>query len=119
MSDAQFFNRKAPYATEFLTVSTGTSQLTSALRKNTAQQAGNANYWSFTQPATVVTVELVGSNGIIYTLDGSTPTATNGNRLATGGDTLTVAGQQKIANLKMIRSGGSDATVNVSYYKEL
>jgi len=107
MSNAEFFVRRKPYATEQLTVSTAVSSPTAATVNNTSAP------FNFRPSAAQLTV---GSNGIIYTLDGSTPTATNGLTLASG--SLTLAGHQTVRNLKMIRSGGSDATVNLTYYKE-
>jgi|DEB19_MinimDraft_3_1074340.scaffolds.fasta_scaffold14375_4 hypothetical protein len=107
MADADFFVRRKPYATEQLTVSTAVATPTASKVDNTATP--------FNFRASAADVE-VGSNGIIYTLDGSTPTATNGLTLASA--KLTLAGYQKVKALKMIRSGGSDATVNITYYKE-
>lgn len=107
MADADFFVRRKPYATEQLTVSTAVVSPTVAKVDNTGAL--------FNFKATAADVE-VGSNGIIYTLDGSTPTATNGMTLVSA--KLTLAGYQKVKALKMIRSGGSDATVNLTYYKE-
>lgn len=120
MSDASFFIRRSPYATEQVTVSTGVATPTAALVSNTAQTETDGSTparWAFTYPATAAIAEIIGTNGIIYTLDGSTPTLTNGGRLGQG-DTLTLAGTQKVKNLKMIRSGAADATVNLTYYKE-
>ena len=120
MADASFFIRRKPYATEQVTVSTSVATPTAALVTNTAQTETDGSTparWAFTYPATAAIAEIIGSNGIIYTLDGSTPTASNGGRLGQG-DTLTLAGTQKVQNLKMIRSGASDATVNITYYKE-
>jgi hypothetical protein len=107
MADAEFFVRRKPYATEQLTVSTVVSTPTAATVDNTGAL--------FNFKASAADVE-VGSNGIIYTLDGSTPSASNGLSLASA--KLTLAGYQKVKALKMIRSGGSDATVNLTYYKE-
>lgn len=107
MADAAFFAHRKPYATEQLTVSTAVSTPTAATVDNSATP--------FNFRATGATLT-VGSNGIIYTLDGSTPTATNGLTLASA--SLNLAGYQTIKALKMIRSGGSDATVNLAYFKE-
>lgn len=120
MADASFFLRRKPYATEQVTVSTGVATPTSATIRNTSggyTDGSTPVRWAFTYPATAAIAEIIGSNGLIYTMDGSTPTATNGGRLGQG-DTLTLAGTQKIQNLKMIRSGSTDATVNLTYYKE-
>lgn len=107
MADAEFFVRRKPYSTEQLTVST------SVVTPTTAKVDNTGALFNFKASAAEVQV---GSNGIIYTLDGTDPTATNGLTLASA--TLTLAGYQKVKALKMIRSGGSDATVNLTYYKE-
>jgi hypothetical protein len=120
MADASFFVRRKPYATEQVTVSTSVAVPTSSKVTNSAggyTDGSTLVRWAVTFPATAAMVEVIGSNGLIYTLDGSTPTSTNGSRLGSG-DVLTLAGTQKIANLKMVRSGASDATANITYYKE-
>lgn len=117
MADASFFVRKKPYATEQLTVSTGVSVPTAATVRNTTGTAGvNTNYWAVSFPASAAFVN-VATNDVIYTLDGSTPTSTNGIRVTAGGS-ITLAGRGQVAGLKMIRSGASDAVVNIAYYKE-
>jgi len=85
MADAEFFVRRKPYATEQLTVSTAVVSPTTAKVDNTGAL--------FNFKATAADVE-VGSNGIIYTLDGSTPSATNGLTLSSA--KLTLAGYQKV-----------------------
>ncbi len=120
MADASFFLHRKPYATEQVTVSTSVMTPTTALVDNIAQtetDGSSPTRWAFTYPATAAMAEVIGANGIIYTLDGSTPTSSNGGRLGQG-DSLTLAGTQKVKNLKMLRSGASDATVNLTYYKE-
>lgn len=121
MSDASFFIRRKPYATEQVTVSTAVAVPTSAKVLNTAGAVTDGSTparWAVTFPATAAIVELIGSNAIIYTLDGSTPSATNGGQLLAAGDVLTLAGTQKVQKLKMIRAGSSDGIVNITYYKE-
>lgn len=119
MSDAALFVRKKPISTEQITVSNVVVQLTAAKVANTANpEGGNSLYWKVTHPASVVVLELIGSNGIIFTLDGSTPSTTNGRRLLGAGDAVTIVGKQKISNLKMIRLGASDDIVDVTYFKD-
>ena len=121
MADASFFVRRKPYATEQITVSTAVATPTSSKVTNSAggyTDGSTPARWAVTFPATAALVELIGNNGVIYTLDGSTPSATNGGQLLAAGDILTLAGTQKIQKLKMVRAGGSDATVNITYYKE-
>lgn len=116
--DSALLVRKIPYATEQLTVSNAVKQLTSALVANTAQAEGNTNYWKTTRPAAAVVIECADANGVCYTVDGSTPSSTNGLRLVAANQSVTITDKQKIANLKMIRLAGSDAVVNVAYFKE-
>lgn len=116
MSDAAFFFKKKAYATEQLTVSTVVLSPTPATVRNTTGTSGaNTNYWAVSFPASAVNVEVL-TNGVYYTMDGSTPSATNGQKL-NAGDSLTIAGRQKISNLKMIRQS-ADSLVNLAYYKE-
>lgn len=116
MSDADFFVRLKPYITEQITVSTSAVSPTAAAVNNTAgPSGGNSLYWSVTFPANAAVVEVM-TNGIYYTLDGSTPSSTNGQKLNSG-DVLTLAGRQKVVKLKMIRQS-ADSVVNLVYYKE-
>ena len=116
MSDASFFVRRKPYATEQITVSTSVVSPTAATVRNSSGTSGeNTNYWAVSFPASAAYLEVL-TNGIYYTMDGSTPSSTNGQKL-NAGDVLTIAGRQKVANLKMIQQS-SDSVVNLSYYKE-
>lgn len=58
----------------------------------------------------------VESNAIRYRADGTDPTATDGMPIAAG-STVEIKGKDSISRLKMIRSGGADATVHVHYYR--
>lgn len=58
-----------------------------------------------------ITVE---SNPINFTYEGTTPTSTVGHNL-TAGSTLILEGYANIVAFRMIRSGGSDATVKITY----
>lgn len=107
MADAEFFVRRKPYATEQITVSTAVTTLTEAKVDNTTTP--------FNFRASAADIE-VGDHGFYYTLDGSTPSSTNGQSLVNA--KLTLAGYQKIKALKMIRKASQDAIVNVTYYKE-
>ena len=116
MSDAQFFVRRKAYATEQITVSTVVVSPTAAtVRNSTGTSGANTNYWAVSFPASAAVLEVM-TNGIYYTFDGSTPSSTNGQKLDAG-DVLTIAGRQKVANLKMIRQT-TDSVVNLAYYKE-
>lgn len=58
-----------------------------------------------------ITVE---SNPVNYTYEGTTPTSSVGHNL-TAGSTLTLSGYANIAAFRVIRSGGADATVKITY----
>lgn len=64
-------------------------------------------------PATVAVIS-VESNGIRFRYDGGTPTSAIGHALSSGA-TYELLGADNIANLRMIRSGGADATVHLTY----
>lgn len=64
--------------------------------------------------AQVALVECL-TNGVYYTLDGGTPSGTNGHELAAGDNTF-VVGYEAISKLRMVRSGGTDAAVQISYF---
>lgn len=118
----EYFHRKILYDREQVTVSAasigGTTSkidgVSSGAATNIEQPAVGAPT-DFRLRASAAVVEVV-SGDVYYTLDASTPSATNGNKLANGA-VLNVAGYQKVKNLRMVRQGGSDATVDISYYK--
>lgn len=56
------------------------------------------------------------SNAINYTYNGTDPTTTQGHTIPTNG-TVEIVGNQNIRNVKLIRSGGSNATVAVTLEK--
>ena len=62
-----------------------------------------------------VTVE---TQSIRFRFDGTDPTSSVGHLLASG-DFATIDGEQNVANLKFIRSGGSDGTAMVTYFYNL
>jgi hypothetical protein len=95
-----------PYATEQLAVSSSPVSLTAALVNN------SANYPDFRASGAMINVI---TDAIYYTLDGSTPSSTNGINLAAGGY-VELHGYQKVKNFKAIRVT-SDATINVQYFK--
>lgn len=74
-----------------------------------ALAASNAGYLS--ADFAMLTVE---SNPISFTLDGRTPTSTIGHAAAVGSK-IDLENNWEINNFQMIRSGGADATVKVSY----
>lgn len=93
------------FAQEELTV-------TNAVKTPTAATVAKTDY----RPAAYAARGTVdATNGLTYTEDGTTPTATLGRAIAGGGE-FEVEGYSNVANLKMIRTGGSDAVVNLTYY---
>lgn len=52
----------------------------------------------------------------VFTLDGSTPTATHGHVIKTNDMPLCVYGAPNVNNLKFIRKEGSDSIVTVTLY---
>ncbi len=109
--------RKTPYATEQIAVAASPVTLTVALVKNAAGAETDGSTparWSMQNPATAVLVEAKTAD-IIYTMDGSTPSASNGMVLSVN-EELMVFDLQKILNLKMVQAAGA-AVANVTYFK--
>ncbi len=96
------------YDTETITVSTVSISPTTSKVDNHSRVLGSQSKAcaALVQPT---------ANGFYYTLDGSTPSSSNG-KLVAAGEVLALAGYSKIKKLKMIRSAASDATVHVEYY---
>lgn len=57
----------------------------------------------------------VETNSIRFRMDGTAPTATVGHLMAAG-DSFLVTGDVNIPNMKLIRQGGADGTVMVTYF---
>jgi len=85
---------------------------------NTALALSHASWsWTAAKLAAATSARIsANANGIVVTYDGTTPTATLGHPIAAG-ETLVLEGGAAVNNLKMIRSGGSDATVTVTLEK--
>jgi hypothetical protein len=105
-----FLNRKDNYASERVTVSTTEIGGTVATINGTVG-AFDPNQ----QKASACVVGAV-TNGIFYTLDGTTPSSTNGKRLLVN-EELPIAGYQKVRDFKAVRDGGVDAVIDISYYR--
>ena len=120
----EFFNRRKLFAREQVTVSTASVGGTAATYNgSSAGAASQIEMPAVGAPGTTgrfrasaAVIEVI-SNDIYYTIDGSTPSSTNGNRL-NAGSILQLAGYQKVSQLRMLRNGSSDAVVDISYYKE-
>lgn len=110
MADLEFFRNKKVYDKEQLTVSTSALGGTES-KIDQVDSNGPINFKASAATAFVVT------NNVYYTFDGTTPSASNGE-IAYAGDRIAIAGYQKVKNFRMLRTAGSDATVNMTYYKE-
>jgi hypothetical protein len=110
-----FFGLKNRYAGERLTVSTSSIGLTSSTLDNVQTYATDTRQGAEDLKASAVVINVV-TSPVYYTLDGSIPSASNGNTLAAGA-TFMLAGYQKIKDLRFVRNGGADATVVVDFYK--
>lgn len=57
----------------------------------------------------------IDTNPIKYTIDGSTPSATNGHLVAAGGQFLLLS-REEITAFRVIRQGGADAAMCVTFF---
>ena len=96
------------FAFEQLTISTSVVPLTST--KYTAGQTDQGS-----RRLARMAYVTVDSNPIRYTMDGTTPSASIGHAVAAAGG-FWLEGESTIRNFKAIRSGASDAVINVSYF---
>lgn len=107
MSDTYaFVNRKVNYDSEQLTISSSVVTLTAAKYNNTAGTL-------VPRKASAAIVQCL-ANDIYYTLDGSTPSSSNGKRLVANTE-LGLAGYMRIKQFKAIRVS-SDGAIHVDYY---
>lgn len=102
-----FLENKPVYDSEQLTISTTPVALTAAKVKNTANLV-------VPRKAAAVLIQAV-TNNTVYTLDGTTPSTSNGKRLVAG-DILALAGHTKAVNVRFLREGGTDSVIHVDYY---
>lgn len=73
---------------------------------------GTGNNSTFTACAAVITCN---TNAIRLTVNGTTPTAALGHRLAPGDPAFVVYGTANLRNLKMIRES-ADSNVSITYF---
>lgn len=113
------FNGAVAYTSEVITVSTAVVTPTAA-KIQTVEYLGGTNSGTgqaFTRTRrasmAVMTVE---SNPIRFLVTGGSPNSTTGCQGAAN-DQIIIKGVEHVANLKMIRSGGSDATVQITYFR--
>lgn len=62
-----------------------------------------------------ITVEA--TNALRYTLDGTTPVAATTGHFLAGGASLTIYGGGNIRNFKAVRDGGTNAIIQVTYFR--
>ena len=68
------------------------------------------------RPASEVLL-MVETAPIRYTIDGTTPVGGSAGMYAEAGTSLRIVGIGNLQQLQMIRDGGSDAVVDVTYFK--
>lgn len=113
------FNGAVAYTSETLTVSTAvvppTAAKIEAIEFLGSTSSGDGPPYRRVRRASmaVITVE---SNPIRFLVTGANPTSTTGCQGAAN-DQIIIKGAEHVANLKMIRSGGSDATVQITYFR--
>lgn len=95
----------AAFAFETITVSTTAIGPTAGTR---APSSGAAKAAIICNPGT--------SNDVRFTIDGTTPTASIGMRLAPD-SIVVIQGEANVANLKMIREDAADVAVPVTYLR--
>lgn len=103
-----YLTGKNVYGSEQLTISTTPVSGTTALVDNHARALGSQH-----KCAAAMIQSL--TNNILYTLDGTVPSSSNGKRLIAG-DALGLAGYSKIKKFRCVREGASDATIHIEYY---
>jgi hypothetical protein len=115
---SEYFHSRKAINSEQLTVTSAVKQLTAAEYNNSGVSALDSAYRGDYQgpaglKASAALIQVL-SDDVYYTFDGSTPSSSNGRR-AFAGDTIVVAGHQKLRDFKAIRVT-TDATLNVEYY---
>lgn len=93
-----------------------TAYQTKAATISSAAVAISAAGWSWTAGNLALADQAVitaHSQPVCMTWDGTTPTATVGMYIPAGG-TVTVVGNDNVQAVKLIRQGGSDATVSIT-----
>lgn len=106
-----------PFAEEEVTVLSTVTALTASTYNQTSNgAASNREYPTPSTTRAQGAVVEVKTESIYYTLNGGTPTSAD-HQLNTG-DTVTLNNHQQVANFRAIRTGGTNATLSVTYYKE-
>jgi hypothetical protein len=100
------------FARERLTVSNTNKPLTKA----TYEDDGNIGT-TMRMKAKSARIRVEGANGIWIDELGGTPSATGGISLSSTSQDFWVHGVEGMRNINMQRSGGTDATVEVTYYR--
>lgn len=108
--------RKA-FAEELVTATNASTGLTANTYNQTS--AGATSQSEYPTPSTsraqgaIIEVK---TESIYYSLNGGTPTSDD--HVLNTGDTLTLENYQHIANFRAVRTGVSNATLAVTYYKD-
>lgn len=113
VNDSAFFGSATNY--EKLTVSSAAIGFTATKYEhfNDELAVGAANALVDARSA-YVTVEA--TNGLRYTLDGTTPIGGTTGHLAAGGSTFIITGHVNIEKFRAIRDSGVDAVIHVTYF---
>lgn len=111
------FRKKNVLDVETVTVTGSATTLTATKYNATSAGATSQREYAFAggHKASAAIVEVL-AESIYYTLDGSTPTSTNGHAAAQG-DRVVLENYAHVAKFKAIRQGSTSATVFVTYYK--
>lgn len=107
MATNSYISEQSP-AGDFDTITVGASSIPLTAAKVQVARTGG-----FKKNAIMAFLS-VETNSIRVRWDGGAPTSSLGHLLAAG-DTLTVAGEQNVANLRLIRVS-ADGTVQVTFY---
>lgn len=116
---AVFVNGSIP-AVDFETVAVSTVSIGGTTAKLVVQTAstntteGSAYIETKRVDEALFTVE---NNAMRVRFDGTAPTAAVGH-LFNAGDSFTVTGHGNVVKVKMIRSGGADASVSITYFRK-
>lgn len=103
-----FISDETP-ATDFETVTVSTVSIGFTASKILQNVTGG------TKRRCVKALFTVETNPVRFRFDGTAPTATVGHLMAAG-DSFLVTGDANVSNMRLIRQGGADGTVMVTYF---
>lgn len=102
-------SKRVPFARERLTVSTSAVPLTATVYDGDPTVVPRREF------AAAAEVEVL-TNGIIFTRQGATPSASVGQPLSVG-DVVTLDTHVEIAGFRAVRDGGADGAIEVIYFR--